>query len=104
MNSSRPALLAPGTAHSRVPALGSQLSAIPSFLRSSLALLAVVFGVWGSNSAKAATPYAMSTGNYSENFASVAGWTANFASGTGAAPYGSVAITTSGTLGDGIKT
>jgi hypothetical protein len=51
MNSSRPALLASGPAHPRVPALGSQLSGLFSALRSSIALLAVVFGMFGNGTA-----------------------------------------------------
>lgn len=54
--------------------------------------------------AHAATPYVMSIGNYLENFSDVTNWTAAFASGVGAAPYGSVAVNATGTIPDGQKT
>lgn len=65
-------------------------------------LLAILMMV-GSGSASATTPYLMSSGNYSEGFADIANWTDNFAAGTGASSWGSVAINASGTLGDGAK-
>ncbi|WP_426491300.1 beta strand repeat-containing protein [Hymenobacter sp. 102] len=41
--------------------------------------------------AQAQTPYALSTGNYAENFSQISGWADNFASGTGAAPFSAAA-------------
>ena len=49
-------------------------------------------------------PYLMSSGNYSQNFADIANWGNNFASGTGAANYSAVAINGTGTIPDGVKT
>jgi len=49
-------------------------------------------------------PYLMSSGNYSQNFADIANWGNNFASGTGAANYSAVAVNTTGTIPDGVKT
>ncbi len=55
--------------------------------------------------ANAQTPYLMSGGNYSEGFADITSWTNNFASGTGAAPWSSVAIIGSGTsVTTGVRT
>ena len=54
--------------------------------------------IWG------ATPYIMSTGNYSESFDDIANWTSDFASGIGAGYWASVANNPMGTTGDGIKT
>ena len=54
----------------------------------------------------AQTPVVManqSSGTYTENFADIANWANNFATGTGASAWGSVATNTSGTSGDGIK-
>lgn len=45
-------------------------------LRYGLVLLVSTFGF-------AQTPFPMSGGNYSENFADIANWTNNFAAGTG---------------------
>jgi hypothetical protein len=49
------------------------------------------------------TYYTMSSGNKTWDFADIANWTGNFAAGTDAANWGSVAINTSGTVGDGVK-
>ena len=65
-------------------------------------LLAVVLMV-GSGNAWGVTPYLMSSGDYSEGFADIANWTANFAGGTGASSWGSVAVYATGTAGDGTK-
>jgi hypothetical protein len=46
----------------------------------------------------------MSGGNYLEAFADIANWTANFAAGSGAEPWGSVALNATGTIPDGQKT
>ena len=51
----------------------------------------------------APTPYVMSTGNYSLDFADIANWSNNFTAGIGAANWGSVAVNASGTVGDGVK-
>lgn len=52
----------------------------------------------------AATPYAMSGGDYSENFSEIANWANNFASGIGADRWGSVAVNATGTIPDGQRT
>jgi hypothetical protein len=49
-------------------------------------------------------PYPMASGNYQETFADIANWTNNFASGTGASRFGSVAVQGTGTIPDGVKT
>ncbi|MEE1943826.1 gliding motility-associated C-terminal domain-containing protein [Pedobacter sp. KR3-3] len=57
--------------------------------------------------AKAQTPVPMASQaglTYTENFASIAGWANNFASGTRAAPFKSVPVNATGTIPDGIKT
>ena len=51
-----------------------------------------------------ATPYNMGSGNYSCNFTDVANWANDFASGTGASNWGSVAVNPTGTIPNGIKT
>src|ERR1044072_4779371 len=51
----------------------------------------------------AATPFPMSSGNYSENFSDIANWTNNFASGIGAQYWASVPINSTGTIPDGVK-
>ncbi|MNX11262.1 hypothetical protein D3C86_410190 [compost metagenome] len=56
--------------------------------------------------AKAQTPVPMASqpGNtYTENFADIANWTNNFASGIGASAFKSVAVNNSGTIPDGVK-
>ena len=52
----------------------------------------------------AATPYVLSGGDYAEGFGDIANWTANFAGGIGAAPWGSYPITSGGSANDGIRT
>ncbi|MCX8495628.1 MAG: YDG domain-containing protein [Akkermansiaceae bacterium] len=74
-------------------------------LRKSAMVMAVAAGFIGSATMGwGATAYTMSSGNKTWDFADVANWGANFASGTDAANWGSVAINATGTLGDGIKT
>jgi hypothetical protein len=70
------------------------------------AIAAALFlgGILGSNIGQAATPYVMSSGDYSLDFADIANWANNFASGIGAANWGSVPVQNTGTIGDGIKT
>lgn len=51
----------------------------------------------------AATPFPMSSGNYSENFNDIANWTNNFASGIGAQYWASVPVNATGTIPDGVK-
>ncbi|VXC55557.1 T9SS type A sorting domain-containing protein [Chryseobacterium sp. 8AT] len=67
--------------------------------RAIYAFLMALFSVWGLGQ----TPFVMSNGNYFENFDEIATWTNNFAAGTGAAPWKTVAINSSGSLGDGIR-
>lgn len=55
----------------------------------------------------AQTPVPMATQpglSFTETFADIANWTNNFASGSGAEHWGSVAVNTSGTIPDGVKT
>jgi hypothetical protein len=69
-----------------------------------LAAAAVVMGViLNGKPASAATPYVMSTGNYSEGFQNIGTWANDFASGTGAAPWSSVATGAGNTIPDGAK-
>ena len=69
-----------------------------------LAAAAVVMGViLNGKPASAATPYVMSTGNYSEGFQNIGTWANDFASGTGAAPWSSVATGAGSTIPDGAK-
>ncbi len=56
-----------------------------------------------SKPALAATPYVMSTGNYSLDFADIANWQTNFTAGIGSTNWGPVPVNASGTLGDGVK-
>src|SRR6185436_9021286 len=52
------------------------------------------------------TPVPMSTQpglSYTENFSDIANWTDNFASGTGASRWGSVATNATGAIPDGVK-
>lgn len=48
-------------------------------------------------------PVPMSS-TYTENFADIANWTDNFAGGTGANCFGAVAVNSTGTIPDGVKT
>lgn len=55
---------------------------------------------------QAQTPYAMTGGNYSEDFANIANttnWPANF-NGTDSAEWASVVVNATGTVGDGVRT
>jgi hypothetical protein len=58
----------------------------------------------GIPSSFAATPYVMSTADYSESFTDIANWTNAFAAGTGASCWASVITNATGTIGDGVKT
>ncbi|UYZ61161.1 T9SS type A sorting domain-containing protein [Hymenobacter latericus] len=49
--------------------------------------LAALVGLLLSFGVRAQTPYALSNGNYAENFDQISGWANGFASGTGAAPF-----------------
>jgi hypothetical protein len=44
------------------------------------------------------TPYVMQTGDYNESFANISAWSNNFTSGTGAAPFKGVAVSTAGPI------
>ena len=57
-----------------------------------------VGGAWGQ------TYYNMSSGNYTCDFADIANWTNNFASGVGASNWSSVAVNSTGSIPDGVKT
>ena len=67
-----------------------------------LLVLASLFGP-AVSTGLAATPFPMSSGNYSENFNDIANWTNNFASGIGAQYWSSVGINATGTIPDGVK-
>ena len=65
-------------------------------------LLASLFMLLISGSSLfAATPYVMSGGDYAENFNVISNWADNFTSGTGAAPFASVATGSGGTIPNG---
>jgi len=66
-----------------------------------LVAIALVIGITNSF---AATPYVMSTADYSESFTDIANWTNAFAAGTGSSYWASVAVNSTGAIGDGIKT
>src|SRR2546423_1059796 len=56
-------------------------------------------------SAQTPVPMASQPGlSYTENFSDIANWTDNFASGTGANRFGSVAVNATGTIPDGVRT
>ena len=69
------------------------------------ALLLVLASLSGPaiSTAIAAIPFPMTSGNYSENFADIANWTNNFASGIGAQYWASVPINANGTIPDGVR-
>ena len=74
------------------------------FFRNTLGLFLVLFGL-ATTSVHAQTPYAMTGGNYSEDFANIANttnWPANF-NGTDSAEWASVVVNATGTVGDGVK-
>ena len=73
----------------------------PRFL-APLLVLASFFGPVVS-SGSAAVPFAMSSGNYAENFSDIANWTNNFASGLGAQYWSSVPVNATGTVPDGVR-
>ena len=71
-----------------------------------IAFLPLLFLIF-NNSVFAQTPVPMSAQpglTYTENFADIANWTNNFASGIGASRWGSVAINATGTIPDGVRT
>ena len=73
--------------------------------RLALAAAMVVLSVVGvGGSASAATPHPMSAGPYFESFSDIPNWTDNFASGTGANRWASVAVNATGSIPDGVKT
>lgn len=78
---------------------------VGSVSKVSLIVRAALFAValMCSWSAVAATPYPMSSGNYSEGFDDIANWGANFSSGIGASRWSAAPINTSGTVPDGVK-
>lgn len=68
-------------------------------------LLFIAIIVYSGNAkVTAQTAYAMSGGNKTWDFADIANWTNNFASGTDAANWGSVAVNATGTVPDGVRT
>jgi hypothetical protein len=76
-----------------------------AFYKNIVGLFLVFFGLV-STVVQAQTPYAMSGGNYTEDFANIATTTnwPNAFNGTDSAEWASVAVNATGTLGDGIKT
>jgi len=73
-----------------------------SLKKTSLLLLAVFLMGW--NVSWGQTPYPMSSGNYSENFADIVNWGNNFVSGTGANRWASYPTTAGGSANDGVRT
>ena len=75
------------------------------FFRNTLGLFLVLFGLTTS-SVQAQTPYAMTAGNYTEDFANIANTTnwPNGFNGTDSAEWASVAVNATGVAGDGLKT
>jgi len=71
------------------------------FVRAAALVLLASFAA--SNTFGAPTPYAMSLGNKTWDFADIANWVNDFASGIDATNWGSVAVNATGTVGDGIK-
>lgn len=81
---------------------GASVGAVSTYTFSNVAAnhtIAASFTVSGTSGY-----YTMASGNYSETFADIANWAANFASGTGAGYYASVAAGGSGTIPNGTKT
>jgi hypothetical protein len=75
------------------------------FFRNTLGLFLVLFGL-ATTSVHAQTPYAMTAGNYSEDFvniANTANWPNGF-NGPDSAEWSSVIVNATGTVGDGVKT
>jgi hypothetical protein len=68
-----------------------------------LSVLILIFVV-EINKIQSQTAYTMSLGNKTWDFADVTNWTNNFASGTDAANWGSVAVNATGTIPDGTRT
>ena len=73
-------------------------------LRLSLLLALTAGWIGAAPTVLGQTYYDMSIANYSQNFADIANWVNNFASGTGAANYSAVAVNASGTIPDGART
>jgi uncharacterized repeat protein (TIGR02543 family) len=77
----------------------NKLTSVFKFLSILILMLLVSGKSW------AATPYVMSTANYSEGFSDITNWTNNFAAGTGASCWASVGIIGSGTsVTSGVRT
>ena len=76
-----------------------------AFYKSIVGLFLVFFGL-ASTVVQAQTPYAMSGGNYTEDFANIANTTnwPNAFNGTDSAEWASVAVNATGTVGDGVRT
>jgi hypothetical protein len=81
---------------------GTSVGAVTSYTFSSVAANHTIAASFTTGSSSGY--YRMSNGNYSESFADIANWGANFASGTGAGYWGSVASGGSGTIPNGTKT
>jgi hypothetical protein len=75
------------------------------FFRNTLGLFLVLFGL-ATTSVHAQTPYAMTAGNYTEDFTNIANTTnwPNGFNGTDSAEWASVIVNATGTVGDGVKT
>jgi alpha-tubulin suppressor-like RCC1 family protein len=71
------------------------------FLKHYLLLVALVTSAIG---AEAATPFPMSTGDYSENFSTIASWTNNFTGPSAATYWSSVPVNASGAIPNGQTT
>jgi predicted extracellular nuclease len=73
--------------------------------RSRLIIAAILLIIGSAVPALSQSAVPMATNNpYVENFADIANWTNNFASGVGANRFGSVPVNASGTIPDGVKT
>src|SRR5204863_6236621 len=91
-----------------VPRAETQTERPPSLPSSPLRFLApllVLASFFGPavSTGSAATPFPMSSANYSENFNDIANWTNNFASGIGAQYWSSVGINANGAIPDGVR-
>lgn len=71
------------------------------YLLLTILFLGIISWGWGQTPVPVASQIGLT---YTENFADIANWTNNFASGIGASRWASYPITTGGTANDGIRT
>ena len=95
---------APSSRRPQLSAIGRKAVSLSAFPRFSFSAFFFALFLAFAATSQAQTFYAMSSGNKTWDFADINNWTNNFASGTDAANWSSVAVNAAGTIPDGVRT